>query len=604
MPTVRGILRRGLTVEGLQQFIASQGGSKHVVVMDWDKIWALNRKVVDPTAGRYSGVEQQDMVRVVVEGDVKEGDTLQVALHPKNAELGTRQVKLGKSLLVDQTDAQLMQTGTNVTFINWGNLEVKKIEKSADGKVTQVSVKLNLDNKDYKKTLKVTWLEEKEVIPAQFIYYDNIIRKPVLGKDDDFKQFINTDSKFVLDALVDSALRPMKKGDIIQIQRKGFFICDDVYSEETTPFTGKPKPLSLISIPDGSIDMNIFPVVVQNWKKRNAYVEPTPVVEPVCVAKKAAFCGAEAATLDAEIRELCEKFKKLTNTAWTPAIKLATEATSTTTKAEDVQLDGKIREQGDKVRKLKTEKAAKAVVDPEVKTLLELKEQFKKVTGQGWTPEWKPAAAACTVGEEVAIDKKIREQGDKVRDLKTAKAAKVAIDAEVKILLELKDQFKKVANQAWKPEWKPAAGGCAAAPAAAAPVSSADNVGTALDAKIREQGDKVRKLKADKAEKAAIDAEVKTLKQLKDDYKKAVGKEWKPEETKAAAPAAPKAKPAKVEKAKPAPATAGGDDAKLKKQTRLGIEVSVLNNFDGRCLTSFLLHRRKSLKTIRSGTRR
>lgn len=52
-PTVRGILRRGMTVEGLKQFIIAQGSSKSVVFMQWDKIWAFNKKVIDPVAVRY-----------------------------------------------------------------------------------------------------------------------------------------------------------------------------------------------------------------------------------------------------------------------------------------------------------------------------------------------------------------------------------------------------------------------------------------------------------------------------------------------------------------------------------------------------------------------
>lgn len=53
-PTVRGILRRGMTVEGLKQFIIAQGSSRSVVFMEWDKIWAINKKVIDPVAFRYS----------------------------------------------------------------------------------------------------------------------------------------------------------------------------------------------------------------------------------------------------------------------------------------------------------------------------------------------------------------------------------------------------------------------------------------------------------------------------------------------------------------------------------------------------------------------
>ena len=44
-PTVRGVLRHGMTVEGLKQFIVSQGSSRAIVMMEWDKIWSCNRKV-------------------------------------------------------------------------------------------------------------------------------------------------------------------------------------------------------------------------------------------------------------------------------------------------------------------------------------------------------------------------------------------------------------------------------------------------------------------------------------------------------------------------------------------------------------------------------
>ena len=47
-PTVRGVLRHGMTVEGLKQFIIAQGSSRSVVQMEWDKIWSNNKKVIDP----------------------------------------------------------------------------------------------------------------------------------------------------------------------------------------------------------------------------------------------------------------------------------------------------------------------------------------------------------------------------------------------------------------------------------------------------------------------------------------------------------------------------------------------------------------------------
>ena len=53
------------------------------------------------------------------------------------------------------------------------------------------------------------------------------------------------------------------------------------------------------------------------------------------------------------------------------------------------ELDAKIKSQGDTVRKLKTEKADKTAIETAVKSLLELKAEFKAATGN----DWKPAAA-------------------------------------------------------------------------------------------------------------------------------------------------------------------------------------------------------------------
>ena len=53
-------------------------------------------------------------------------------------------------------------------------------------------------------------------------------------------------------------------------------------------------------------------------------------------------------------------------------------------------LDMKIKNCGDLIRKLKTEKASKDQIGEEVKVLLLLKSAYKKKTGQEWKPEAEP----------------------------------------------------------------------------------------------------------------------------------------------------------------------------------------------------------------------
>jgi len=46
------------------------------------------------------------------------------------------------------------------------------------------------------------------------------------------------------------ALKNVKKGEIIQLQRKGFFICDVPYAPHSL-YSSRERPLILFHIPDG-----------------------------------------------------------------------------------------------------------------------------------------------------------------------------------------------------------------------------------------------------------------------------------------------------------------------------------------------------------------
>jgi len=201
-------------------------------------------------------------------------------------------------------------------------------------------------------------------------------------------------------------------------------------------------------------------------------------------------------------------------------------------------LDAQIKAQGDKVRELKAAKASKDAVTAEVKVLLELKAKYKEATGNDWKPGAAAAAApaaapAAAAGKAAELNEKIKQQGDAVRKLKSEKAAKDAVEAAVKVLLELKAAYKSETGKDWKPE------AAAAAPSAEkkkekSPAKEAAPALTGkaaeIDAKIKDQGGKVRDLKAAKAEKADIDAAVKALLELKAEFKTETGTDWKPAE--------------------------------------------------------------------------
>ncbi|XP_054248728.1 bifunctional glutamate/proline--tRNA ligase [Indicator indicator] len=500
-PTVRGVLRRGMTVEGLKQFIAAQGSSRSVVNMEWDKIWSFNKKVIDPVAPRYTALLKDAVVPVNIPEAQEE--MKEVAKHPKNADVGLKPVWYGSKVLIEGADAETLTEGEVVTFINWGNIVITKLNRNSSGKIVSIDAKLNLENKDFKKTTKITWLAETPrapLIPTVCVNYEHLITKPVLGKDEDFKQYINQNSKQEEMMLGDPCLRDLKKGDIIQLQRRGFYICDQPY-EPVSPYSCKDAPCILIYIPDGHTKE-----MPTSGSKEKTKAE---------TAKKEASSSVKG------------KSTSLVSDTSTP----------TCTPSEGhLVIYNKVSAQGDIVRDLKAKKAPKEDIDKAVKQLLALKAEYKEKTGQ----EYKPGNPPVPITEQSsklqmsgtldsrALYDKVAEQGEVVRKLKAEKAPKDEIDEAVKLLLSLKADYKEKTGQDYKPGHPPAAQG--ALPQASNTVPSGPDTpeAKALFSEVALQGDEVRRLKSEKAEKEKIDAAVKELLQLKAQYKSVAGVEYKP----------------------------------------------------------------------------
>ena len=56
-----GILRRGMTVQALKEFMLSQGPSQAIVSLEWDSLWSLNKKVIDPIAPRFWAISKDKL---------------------------------------------------------------------------------------------------------------------------------------------------------------------------------------------------------------------------------------------------------------------------------------------------------------------------------------------------------------------------------------------------------------------------------------------------------------------------------------------------------------------------------------------------------------
>ena len=123
--------------------------------------------------------------------------------------------------------------------MNWGNVLIQTKEIQPDGSYLLTGEYLPED-KDFKTTKKITWLAEgTNLIVANLIEYDHLIKTPKVEEDQNFEDIVNVNSKFVSKAYIDSGLRLLNESNIIfyldaflQIERRAYYRIDQVTKKE------------------------------------------------------------------------------------------------------------------------------------------------------------------------------------------------------------------------------------------------------------------------------------------------------------------------------------------------------------------------------------
>jgi len=244
-PTVGGILRRGMTVGGLKNFILSMGASRNSNLMGWDKIWAENKKVVDPIATRYTALLADGLVPLTLEGAPADAYAETLFKHPKDQSLGKKVRLFAPTVLLQQEDAALIAEGEEVTLMSWGNAIVKTVVRADSGAVVRLEGALHLAG-DVKKTKKkLTWLADTpDLVDVTLVDLDFIIKKEKVEEDDKLEDILNLESVLPYPAKGEASLRTVKRGETIQVERRGYYICD-------TPYVRASDPIRFLFVPDG-----------------------------------------------------------------------------------------------------------------------------------------------------------------------------------------------------------------------------------------------------------------------------------------------------------------------------------------------------------------
>ena len=244
-PTVQGLIRRGLSMEVLRKFMVTQGASRATNLMEWDKIWAMNKQHYEPRAPRLHAVVAPVPLAIAdAAGELAEGEFRVLPWHKKEASLGSKVTLFSHNVLVEQADAAATTVGADITLMDLGNVTVTAVRRDENGVVTGMEAKLHLAG-SVKKTRKLHWVADAPIAPRVILRtLGHLINKAKVEEGDDVRDLVNTESLSEVEAVAVPNVRLLKAGDVIQFERKGLFRVDRVH-------VSAERPAIFIGIPDG-----------------------------------------------------------------------------------------------------------------------------------------------------------------------------------------------------------------------------------------------------------------------------------------------------------------------------------------------------------------
>ena len=249
MPTLLGARRRGFTAEGFRRFAERIGVSKADSWIDYAILEECMRSHMNETAPRRIAV--LDPVKLVIENYPEGGEeTCEAPNHPQRPDWGKREVPFARELWIEREDFSenppkgyfRLYPGNRVRLRYGFVVECTGCDKDASGTVIAVRCKYFPDSKSgtpgsdtYKVKGNIHWLSARHAYQAAVRLYDRLFKVPHPGAERDFIADLNPDSKQVVTAQLEPALRAAEPDMRFQFERHGYFVADRVESRPGAP---------------------------------------------------------------------------------------------------------------------------------------------------------------------------------------------------------------------------------------------------------------------------------------------------------------------------------------------------------------------------------
>ncbi len=250
LPTLVGARRRGFTPEGFRRFAERIGVSKADSLIDMSVLEECMREHLNETALRRIAV--LDPVKLVID-NYPEGQEEECFApnHPQQPELGKRPIPFSRELWIEREDFTenppkgyfRLFPGNSVRLRYGFVVKCTGCDKDANGNVVAVHCDYLPDTKSgtpgadsVKVKGNIHWVSARHAYAAEVRLYDRLFKVPNPGAGGgDFLADINPDSKVVIQAQLEPALKEAKPEERFQFERHGYFVADRVDSRPAGP---------------------------------------------------------------------------------------------------------------------------------------------------------------------------------------------------------------------------------------------------------------------------------------------------------------------------------------------------------------------------------
>ena len=247
MPTIIGMRRRGYSPIAIRTFCKRIGVAKVNSILPIEFLEYCLREDLNKTSPRFMGVLHP--LKVVIENYPEDKvEDMEAVNNPEDPAAGIRKVPFSKELYIEHEDFMeeppkkfyRLAPGREVRLRYAYFITCKEVIKEGD-KIIELRCTVDPatrggnapDGRKVKSTLH--WVSAAHAIDAEVKLYERLftVDDPTGQKDEDFKDFLNPNSRKVLNSCkVEPAVRELKPFDRFQFERQGYFCVDPDTTKE------------------------------------------------------------------------------------------------------------------------------------------------------------------------------------------------------------------------------------------------------------------------------------------------------------------------------------------------------------------------------------